>query len=112
MDQQSIILYLSRKGLSAVAIHDDLVTTLGTEAVSYPSVTCCLHEAIFASSNPPDPLPPPERQLDNSDQAILLALADQPFASIRELSGLTHLPRTTVHRRFTQSLRFRVRHLR
>jgi hypothetical protein len=112
MDQQSIILYLSRKVFSVVAIHDDLVATLGVEAVSYPSVTRYLREAIFASSNPPEPLPPPEHQLDDSDQAILLALVDQPFASIREFSAFTHLPRTTVHRRLTQSLGFRVRHLR
>jgi DNA-binding IclR family transcriptional regulator len=44
-------------------------------------------------------LPPPEHQFDDSDQAILLALADHRFASIRGLSRLTHLPRTTVHRR-------------
>jgi hypothetical protein len=111
MDQQSIALYLSRKGLSAVAIHDDLVATFGAEAVSYPSVTHYLREAIFVSSNPPDPLPPPEHQLDDSDQAILFAPADQPFASIRELSRLTHLPRTTVHRRLMQSLGFPMRHL-
>jgi hypothetical protein len=108
MDRQSIVLYLSRKGLSAVAIHDDLVATLGAKAVSYPSVTRYLHEVIFASSNPPDPLPPPEHQLDDSDQVILLALANQPLASIRELSRLTHRPRTTVHRRLTQSLGLRV----
>jgi hypothetical protein len=112
MDQQSIVLYLSRKGLSAVAIHDDLVATLDAEAVSYPSVTRYLREAIFASSNPPDPLSPPEHRLDDSDQAVLLALADQPFASIRELSRLTCLPRMTAHRRLTQSLGFHVRHLR
>jgi hypothetical protein len=112
MDQQSIVLYLSRKGLSAVAIHHNLVATLGAEAVSYPFVTRCLPEAIFTSSNPPDPLPPPEHQLDDSDQAILPALADQHFASIRELSRLIHLPRTTIHRRLTQSLGFRVHHLR
>jgi hypothetical protein len=57
-------------------------------------------------------LPPPEHQFDDSGQAILLALADQSFASIRELSRLTHIPRTTVQRRLTQSLGFRVRHLR
>jgi hypothetical protein len=39
MDQQSIVLYLSRNGLSSVAIHDDFVATLGAEMVSYPSVT-------------------------------------------------------------------------
>jgi hypothetical protein len=98
MDKQLIVLYLSRKGVSAVAIHDDLVTTLGTEAVGYPSVTHYLREAIFGSSNPPDPLRPPKHQLSDSDQGILLALTDQPFASICELSRLTHLPRMTVHR--------------
>jgi hypothetical protein len=111
MDQQSIVLDLSRKGLSAVAIHDNLVATLGAEAVSYPSVTHYLREVIFTSSNPPDPLPLPEHQLDDSNEAILLALADQPFAPTRELSQLTHSPRTTVHRRLTQSLRFCMRYL-
>jgi hypothetical protein len=47
-------------------------------------------------------LPPPEHQLDDSDQTVLLPLADQPFTSIHELSRLTHPPRTTVHRRLTQ----------
>jgi hypothetical protein len=112
MDQQSIVLYPSSKGLSAGAIHDDPVATLGAEAVSYPSVTRYLCEAIFASSNPPDPLPPPDHQLNDSDQTILLVLADQPFPSTRELSRLTYLLRTAVHRRLSQSLWFRVRHLR
>jgi hypothetical protein len=58
MDQQLIVLYLFRKGLSAFAIHDDLVATLSPEAVSYPFVTHYLREVIFASSNPPEPLPP------------------------------------------------------
>jgi hypothetical protein len=98
MDQQPIVLYLSRKGLSAVAIYDDLVATLGAEAVNYPPMTRYLREVIFASSSPPDPLPPPEHHLDGSDQAILLAFADQPVASIGELLRLTHRPRTTVHR--------------
>jgi hypothetical protein len=111
VDQRSIVLYLTRKGLSAIAIHDDLVATLGAEAVSYPSVTRYLHEAIFVSSNQPDPLPPPEHQLDDSDQVILLALADQPFTTIHELSRLTHLPRMTVHRQLTQTLVFHVRYL-
>jgi hypothetical protein len=60
MYQQLIVFYLYRKGFSAFAIHDDLVTTLGAEAVSYPSVTRYLREARSASSNPPDPLSAPE----------------------------------------------------
>jgi hypothetical protein len=73
-------------------IHDDLVTTLGADAdaVSYSSVTRYLRDAVFASSNPRTPLPEPEAQFDHCDHAILFALAEQPFASVRELSRLTH----------------------
>jgi hypothetical protein len=90
------------------------VTTLGADedAVSYSSVTRYLRDAVFASSNPLTPLPEPEVQFDDCDHSILLALAEQPFASVRELSRLTHLPRTTVHRSLTKFLGFRVRHLR
>jgi hypothetical protein len=35
MDQRSIVLDLASKGLTAVAIHDDLVATLGAEEISY-----------------------------------------------------------------------------
>jgi hypothetical protein len=35
MDQQSIVMYLSLKGLNAVEIHNDLVATLKGEAKSY-----------------------------------------------------------------------------
>jgi hypothetical protein len=90
MEQRSIVLYLARKGLSPLAIHDDLMTTLGADAdadaVSYSSVTCYLREAVFASCNQPTPLPEPEAQFDDCDHTILLALAEEPFASVRELS--------------------------
>jgi hypothetical protein len=77
MEQRSIILYLARKGLSLLAIHGDLVTTLGTDAdaVSYSSVTRYLRDAIFASSNQHTPLPEPkpEAQFDDCDHAIMLS---------------------------------------
>jgi hypothetical protein len=77
MEQRSIVLDLARKGLSPLAIHDDLVTMLGSDAdadtVSYSSVTCYLRHAVFASSNPPTPLPKPEAQFDDCDHAIMLS---------------------------------------
>jgi hypothetical protein len=90
-EQRSIVLYLARNGFSPLGIHDDLVTTLGADAVSYSSATRYFRDAVFASSNPPTPLSEPEAQFDNCDHAILLALAEQPFASIRELSRLIDL---------------------
>jgi hypothetical protein len=77
MEQRSIVLYLARKGLSPLAFHDDLVTTLGededADAVSYSSVTRDLREAVFASSNTPTPLPEPEAEFDDCDHAIMLS---------------------------------------
>jgi hypothetical protein len=114
MEQRSIALYLARKRPSPLVIHDDLVTMLGADAdaMSYSSATRYLRAAVFASSKLPTSLPEPEAQFDDCDHIILLALAEQPFASVRKLWRLTHLSRTTVHRRLTKFLGFRVRHLR
>jgi hypothetical protein len=38
MDQRLIFVHLARNGLAAVAIYEDLVATLGEEAINYPSV--------------------------------------------------------------------------
>jgi hypothetical protein len=75
MEQRSIVLYLARKGLLPLAVHDDRGARLDADAdaVSYSSVTRCLRDAVFASSNPPDPLPEPEAQFDDYDHAIMLS---------------------------------------
>jgi hypothetical protein len=53
-----------------------------------------------------------DRDLHDSNQAIVTALDESPFVSVRQLSRLTHLHSTTVYRRLTQSLGFVARHLR
>jgi hypothetical protein len=94
--QRPIVAYLSLEGMSARGVHDNIVTTLGPDAVSYSSVTCDLREARFPPSKPEPHPTDVQRNLDDSDQAILVALEDSPFASVRQLSRLTHLPSTTV----------------
>jgi hypothetical protein len=95
-----------------IAIHNDLVATLGSEAASHSSVTRYLSEAIFISSNSHTNISEAEPQFDSCDQAILFALAEKPFASIRELAWLTQPPRTMVLWPLIQSLGLRVRHFR
>jgi hypothetical protein len=73
MDQQSIVLHLARKGLAAVAIYEDLVVTLAAEAINYPSVTCYLREAKFATSNQEVAFCEPIPEHDDCHQATLLA---------------------------------------
>jgi hypothetical protein len=86
MTQRSIVAHLSLKWMSAREIHDDIVASLGPDAVSYSSVTRYLHDAQFPPSKPePDPVDV-QRDLDDSDHAILTAFKNSPFTSIRQLS--------------------------
>jgi hypothetical protein len=68
------------------------------EAVSYPSVITYLRETRFSPSIPLAMFAEPNPEPDDSDNVILLALAEQPFASVRQLARLTSLPRSIVHR--------------
>jgi hypothetical protein len=86
MTQRPIVADLSLKGMSAREIHDDIVASIGPDAVSYCSVTRYLYEARFPPSKPEPHPGDVQRDLDDSDQAILAALEDSPFASVRQLS--------------------------
>jgi hypothetical protein len=48
MDQKSIVPYLRMKGMDLDAIHDDLVHTLGKDAVAYSTVTKYARNAQFS----------------------------------------------------------------
>jgi hypothetical protein len=52
MDQQSIMLYLRLKSMSAVAIHKILVDTLGFDAITCSMVTLYLRDTQFRPRQP------------------------------------------------------------
>jgi hypothetical protein len=53
MDQQSIMTYFSLKGLNAVEIHNDLVTTVKGEVKPYSTVTYYLRNPSFSTKDTP-----------------------------------------------------------
>jgi hypothetical protein len=57
MTHPPIVAYLSLKGISAPEIHDDIVTTLGPDAVSYVQlpVTFARHDFLLRNQNPIQP---------------------------------------------------------
>jgi hypothetical protein len=110
MTQGPIAAYLLLKGMPGREIHDDIVATLGSDAVSYSSVTRYLPEARFPPSKQEPHPADVQRDFDDSDHIILAALEDSPLASVRQPSRLAHLPSTTVYRRLTQLLGFVARH--
>jgi hypothetical protein len=114
MDQKPIVLYLPMKGMVLDAIHDDLVRMLGKDAVAYSTVSKYARSAQFSGRREPTPADAPDVERSPVDEAILTALVELPFSSVRELSRMICLPRSTVHRHqhLTQSLHFPVQHLR
>jgi hypothetical protein len=97
MDQKAIVLYLHMRGMSLDAIREDLVHVLGENAVAYSTVTKYVRSEKFSPKNDGPPSRPMSVERGPVDQAILTALADHPFSSVRELSQLTSLPRSTGH---------------
>jgi hypothetical protein len=83
--------------MSLDAIHDDLVRVLGENAVAYSTVTKYVCGKKFPPKNDGPPSPPMTIEPGPVDQAILTTLADHPFSSVRELSRVTCLLRSTVH---------------
>jgi hypothetical protein len=114
MDQKPIVLYLLMKGMALDAIHEDLVRTLGKDAVANSAVTKYAGSVQFSGRKEANPPKAPDVERSPVDEAILTPPAEFPFSPVRELSGRTCLPRSTVHphRHLTQSLCFTVRHLR
>jgi hypothetical protein len=104
------------KGMDLDVIHDDLVRTLRKDNVAYSTVAKYTRSAQFSGRKEVIPPETPDVERSPVDEAILTALAEFPFSSVRELSRRICLPRSTVHphlnRHLMQSLRFTVRHLR
>jgi hypothetical protein len=99
MDQKPIILYLRMKGIALDAIHDDLVRTLGKDAVAYSTVTKYACSAQFSGRK--EATPPEARDVERSsvNEATLTALANFRFrfrlcASFRGGSVFRDPPRT------------------
>jgi hypothetical protein len=103
MDQKPIVLYLRMKGMALNVIHDNLVHTLGEDAVAYSTVTKYARSAQFSGRKEATSPEVPDVEHSSVDDAILTALAEFPFSSVREVSRRTCLPRSTVRRHLTQS---------
>jgi hypothetical protein len=77
------MLYRNKKDLATVEIHTEINQVLGESTIRYSTVTRHLRKQSFADSST---LPPEDREIQGShgiDNAILQALGEQLFASLR-----------------------------
>jgi hypothetical protein len=90
MDQKSIVLDLNRMGWMARVSHNDLVATLGEEAIAYNTVTKYLREAQISAGDPIPASHITSPHFGDSDGTILRATQQLPFSSVRLLSRAMH----------------------
>jgi hypothetical protein len=62
--------------MSAREIHDDIIATLGLDAMSSSSVTRYFREVQFPRSKPEPHPADVQRDLDDSDQSVLTTLEE------------------------------------
>jgi hypothetical protein len=99
MDQKAIVLSLHMRGMSLDAIHEDLVRVcvLEENAVAYSTVTRYVRSEKVSPKNDGPPSQCMAAEPSPVNQAILTVVADYRLSSVREVSRLTCLPRSTVH---------------
>jgi hypothetical protein len=83
MEQLTIVAYLTLKGLSPRAIHRDLMDTFGSDAAASSLLTHSLREACYLLSDQDILSVEDGRGIDEADQAILFALDENSFSSVR-----------------------------
>jgi hypothetical protein len=74
------------KGMALDTIHEDLVRMLEENAIAYLTVTKYVRSARFPPKQDTPSTKPMPIETSPVDQAILTALADYPFSSVREIS--------------------------
>jgi hypothetical protein len=82
--QRLIGLYLNRKGLTAQVIRDDLVATLGEEAIAYSTVPNSFRAARIIPRDLTACPGATSHHIDESDEAILTAFEETAFSSVRQ----------------------------
>jgi hypothetical protein len=98
MDQSTICLCLNRKGLSVQAIHDELVQVLGSDVITYSTMTSYFDASHWRAQNEEQHSDPPP---DVIDKVILQALNQITFTSVRKLAKTMCISHATVWRRLT-----------
>jgi hypothetical protein len=96
MDLESITLYLAMKGLGARVIHAEINDVLGQGPVGYSTITRYLRKRSFPQFCESAEEEAEIGSSDLIDHAILQALNEQPFASLRQLAKRILIPRTTI----------------
>jgi hypothetical protein len=110
MDLESIVLYLNKKHHSAVAIHTKINSVLGEGTIGYSTVIRHLGKQSFANASHLATEEPDPWAAHTIDNAILQALDEQSFASLRQIAKMTLIPMSIVRCRLVNEMTSKLKH--
>jgi hypothetical protein len=110
MDLKSIAVFFAMKSLSATAIQAEINNVLGPGTVAYSTVTNYLRKRSFAGPSERPSHVPEIEGADSIDQAILQALDEAPFASLRQLAKRILIPMTIIRYHLVNRMGYKVKH--
>jgi hypothetical protein len=111
VDLRIICLHLHQKDMGAVDSHRNIEATLDPDAIGHSTVTKYLREVQVTHGSGPTPISIEDKCQGLIDKAILLALAEDSFASIRRIASKTLIQGTTVYRHLVGLLGMTMKHL-
>ena len=110
MDLESITLYLAMKRLGAHDIHAEINDVLGQGTVGYSTITRYLRKRSFPQSCESAEEKAEIGSCGSIDHAILQALNEQPFASLRQLAKRILIPTTTIRYHLVNRMGYKIKH--
>jgi hypothetical protein len=96
MDLRSIVTYFSKKDMNARETYADMNDTLGADCIGYSIVTQYLREKRFSKSMLDTDFEPKIEKENFIGEAIIGALEECPFSSLREIIKRIFIPVSTV----------------
>jgi hypothetical protein len=112
MDLRSVVTSLSIKDMNAREIYADVNDILGADCIGYSTVTKYLREKSFSKSMLDADFEPKIEDENFIDEAIIGALEECPFASLRQIAKRRLIPMSTVRYHLVNSLGYRIRNIR
>jgi hypothetical protein len=100
----------NKKHLLAVAIRAEINSVLGEGIIGYSTVTCYLRKQSFVNASHLAPEEPDLGAADTIDNAILQALDEQPFVSLRQIAKRTLIPMSAVRYSLVDKMTYRLKH--
>jgi hypothetical protein len=110
MDLEPITLYLAMKHLGALEIHAEINSVLGQGTVGYSTITRYLRKRSLPRSSEPAEDEAEIGSCDPIHRAILQALNEQPFSSLRQLVKRTLIPATAIRDHLVDRMGYKIKH--